>query len=49
VRHHIRVKWWGEAGQNYRKLSFGYGNKKESFPSDTVTELAEIPFYDIGN
>ncbi len=49
LRYHIRVKWWGEAGQNYREFSFGYGSEKELFLSDAVEEHAKIPFYETGN
>ena len=45
-RHHIRVKWWGDALTSYRELAFGNDEKtQESFPSDPVSSDVYIPFY----
>ncbi len=48
-RHHIRVKWWGDADASYRDLAFGYGDEQETFPTSTVSEEADIPFYGQGS
>ncbi len=46
-RDDIRVKWWGDSDTSYQNLSFGYGNIRETFPTDPVPEDANIPFYEV--
>jgi len=48
-RHHIRVKWWGQAGAGFRELAFGYGDQARPFPAGQMPDSTDIPFYHKGN
>ncbi|MCP3887684.1 MAG: hypothetical protein GY702_02265, partial [Desulfobulbaceae bacterium] len=45
-RHHIRVKWWGQADASYSELAFGYDKETaKSFPDNQFPDKSSIPFY----
>ncbi len=42
-RHEIRVKWWGDIGDNYRDIAFGYNDDiLKTIPNIPVQKVADV-------